>query len=102
MAPLRAIGSSLAVLALSAALALAPTMPAMAADGAPAAADVPAAAADGLRLRVVLLRHGVRSPTQAPDALAKYADQAWAAWPVPPGQLTEHGIAAMQIGRAHV
>ena len=29
MAPLRAIGSSLAVLALSAALALAPTMPAM-------------------------------------------------------------------------
>ena len=96
MAPLRAIRSSLAVLALSAALALAPATPAMAADGAPAAADVPAAAADGLRLRVVLLRHGVRSPTQAPDALAKYADQAWAAWPVPPGQLTEHGIAAMQ------
>lgn len=49
-----------------------------------------------LRLRVIVLRHGVRSPTKAPDALAPYATRAWAAWPVAPGQLTPHGIDGMR------
>jgi len=47
-------------------------------------------------LRIVLMRHGVRSPTKAPEALAPYADKPWAAWPVAPGQLTPHGAAAMR------
>jgi len=49
-----------------------------------------------LRLRVVVLRHGVRSPTKAPEALAPYANRPWAAWPVAPGQLTPHGIDGMR------
>jgi 4-phytase/acid phosphatase len=51
---------------------------------------------DVLRLRVVVLRHGVRSPTKGPDALAPYASRAWASWPVAPGQLTPHGVAGMR------
>ena len=48
---------------------------------------------DGLVLeRVVIVeRHGVRSPTRAPEALARYASQPWHAWPVAPGLLTDHG-----------
>ena len=41
--------------------------------------------------RVIVLRHGVRSPTSSPDELAPYANRPWAAWPVAPGVLTEHG-----------
>ena len=40
---------------------------------------------------VLVQRHGVRSPTRAPEALAKFAAQPWHAWPVPPGILTDHG-----------
>lgn len=48
---------------------------------------------DGLVLErvVVVERHGVRSPTRAPEDLARYASQPWHAWPVPPGILTDHG-----------
>lgn len=58
----------------------------------PAAASA-APAQDGLVLeRVVIVeRHGVRSPTKAPEALARYASQPWRAWPVAPGILTDHG-----------
>jgi len=49
-----------------------------------------------LRLRVVVLRHGVRAPTKAPDALAPYASRPWETWPVAPGQLTPHGIEGMR------
>ncbi|WP_250624614.1 histidine-type phosphatase [Pinirhizobacter soli] len=45
---------------------------------------------------IVLLRHGVRSPTSAPDAHASYASQPWPSWPVAPGILTPHGHAGMQ------
>ena len=45
---------------------------------------------------IVLLRHGVRSPTSAPDAHAGYASQPWPSWPVAPGILTPHGHAGMQ------
>lgn len=97
MASRRATRWLLGGLALGAALMLG-AVPAGAATPTadPASAAAPAPVADGLRLRVVLLRHGVRASTQAPQALAPYADQPWAAWPVPPGQLTDHGIAAMQ------
>ena len=50
-------------------------------------------------LRVVVMRHSVRSPTKPPEALAAYADQPWARWPVAPGMLTPHGVEVMrQIG----
>lgn len=49
-----------------------------------------------LKLEIVLIRHGVRSPTSAPEALGKYSREAWPAWPVEPGVLTEHGAQGMQ------
>lgn len=48
---------------------------------------------------VVVMRHGVRPPTQSAAALAKYADGAWpddAIWGAAPGDLTPHGAAAIQ------
>ena len=50
---------------------------------------------DDVVSRVIVLRHGVRSPTSAPDALAVYANRAWTPWPVAPGVLTDHGSAGM-------
>jgi 4-phytase/acid phosphatase len=44
---------------------------------------------------VILQRHGVRAPTKAPQALAPFAQQAWAVWPVAPGELTSHGAEAL-------
>jgi 4-phytase/acid phosphatase len=59
---------------------------------APAAAGAAPAKPDPALERVVLVeRHGVRSPTRAPEALARYASQPWHAWPVAPGLLTDHG-----------
>ncbi|MBB6367307.1 4-phytase/acid phosphatase [Xanthomonas sacchari] len=49
-----------------------------------------------VRLTIVVMRHGVRAPTQSPQELAKYAAQPWPQWPVAPGQLTGHGAAGMQ------
>jgi 4-phytase / acid phosphatase len=40
---------------------------------------------------VVVMRHGVRPPTQSNADLAKYAAQPWPEWPVAPGELTPHG-----------
>jgi 4-phytase/acid phosphatase len=42
--------------------------------------------------RIILMRHGVRSPTKAPADLARYASEPWPAWPVAPGLLTPHGV----------
>ena len=56
---------------------------AMAASGADAAAR--------LERVVLIVRHGVRPPTQSNAALAKYAAQPWPDWPVAPGELTPHG-----------
>ena len=50
-----------------------------------------AVAAQHLERVVVVMRHGVRPPTQSNADLAKYAAQPWPAWPVPPGELTPHG-----------
>jgi 4-phytase/acid phosphatase len=68
------------------------------------AAALPAAAAARIRatppahvrLTIVVMRHGVRAPTQDPQALARYAAQPWPQWPVAPGMLTAHGAAGMQ------
>lgn len=53
------------------------------------------AATGTLRLRVVIMRHGVRAPTSSPSELAPFATQPWAAWPVAPGMLTPHGVQGM-------
>ena len=51
--------------------------------------------------RVVMVeRHGVRSPTKAPEALAPYAAAPWPVWPVTPGELTPHGRqGVVEMGR---
>ncbi len=60
-----------------------------------------AAAAQVLEKVVILQRHGVRAPTKAPADLAPYARDAWASWPVAPGELTDHGAAALtRMGEA--
>jgi 4-phytase/acid phosphatase len=78
------------VIVLAFALAAAPGL------GAP---DPAAARHAGPRLeRVVLvMRHGVRPPTQTNAELAKYADQPWPAWPVAPGELTPHGAETVRL-----
>lgn len=62
---------------------------------------LPALAAPVLDKVVILQRHGVRSPTKAPAALAPFARDAWSAWPVAPGELTDHGALALsRMGEA--
>lgn len=51
----------------------------------------PAAATPHLERVVVVMRHGVRPPTQNNADIAKYAAQPWPEWPVAPGDLTPHG-----------
>jgi 4-phytase / acid phosphatase len=50
-----------------------------------------AVAAPHLERVVVVMRHGVRPPTQSNADLAKYAAQPWPTWTVAPGELTPHG-----------
>jgi 4-phytase/acid phosphatase len=48
---------------------------------------------------VILMRHGVRPPTKAADALAPLADRPWPGdevWGAKPGELTPHGAAAVR------
>ena len=47
-------------------------------------------------LRIVLMRHGVRSPTAGPAELAPYASRPWPAWPVAPGMLTPQQMMALK------
>ncbi|WP_448097421.1 histidine-type phosphatase [Luteibacter yeojuensis] len=54
------------------------------------------AAGDGVRLEIVLMRHGVRSPTKPAATYTDYANAAWPEWPVAPGQLTAHGREGVQ------
>ncbi|MBB3225885.1 4-phytase/acid phosphatase [Luteibacter sp. Sphag1AF] len=66
------------------------------------AAEPALAAKDAARLEIVLMRHGVRSPTKPPETYAAYAVDAWPAWPVAPGMLTTHGAEGMTaIGRTY-
>lgn len=61
-----------------------------------ALAGLPALAqSEDVAARIVVLRHGVRSPTSSPGELAPYANRPWLAWPVAPGVLTDHGANGM-------
>ncbi|MDQ0008047.1 4-phytase/acid phosphatase [Luteibacter jiangsuensis] len=60
------------------------------------ASTVATASGDGARLEIVLMRHGVRSPTKPAATYADYANTAWPEWPVGPGRLTAHGREGMQ------
>src|SRR5262249_27446678 len=65
------------------------------------AIPAPASAAPALEKVVVLQRHGVRSPTKPVSDYAAYSPTPFAAWPVKPGELTEHGAAALaRMGEA--
>jgi 4-phytase/acid phosphatase len=59
--------------------------------GATTASAATVAPAETTRLDVVLMRHGVRSPTKPAETYAAYANGDWPAWPVAPGILTPHG-----------
>lgn len=49
------------------------------------------AEADDLKLVIILTRHGVRSPLQTPEALAKISERTWPTWETPIGIQTPHG-----------
>src|SRR5262249_35958810 len=40
---------------------------------------------------VMVIRHGVRSPTWTDDRLRAYSSAPWPSWKVQPGELTAHG-----------
>ena len=61
------------------------------------AASLQAASAPKLERVVVVMRHGVRPPTQSNEELAKYAAEPWPAWPVAPGELTPHGAETVRL-----
>ena len=50
-----------------------------------------------LQFAVVLIRHGVRSPTGKPGRYDQYSSAPWPTWDVPPGYLTPHGFALMKL-----
>lgn len=54
--------------------------------------------ADAVLEKVLLVsRHGIRSPTKPLDTLQKTTGRAWSVWPVPPGELTDHGRADLAL-----
>ncbi|PYD78048.1 histidine-type phosphatase [Komagataeibacter sucrofermentans] len=56
------------------------------------AASLPPQASSPVLERVVLIaRHGIRSPTHPIAELDARTHRQWQAWPVAPGELTEHG-----------
>lgn len=60
-----------------------------------------AASAEAVKLErvVIVMRHGVRPPTKAAEALAPLADRPWpsdAVWGAKPGELTPHGAEAVR------
>jgi 4-phytase/acid phosphatase len=48
-----------------------------------------------------MTRHGVRSPTWKTERLNQYSTEAWPDWGVPPGDLTPHGKALMELFAAY-
>ena len=58
-----------------------------------AAAPPPQQGMDGMQLEkvVMLLRHGVRSPTQTPQELSDSSHRPWPDWGIASGELTVHG-----------
>ena len=59
------------------------------------------AAPPQLRYVVIISRHGVRSPTWKTERLNQYSAEPWPEWGVPPGYLTTHGRALMQLMGAY-
>lgn len=55
-----------------------------------------------LERAVLLQRHGVRAPTEAPAALARYSAQSWPTWPVGPGELTDGGRRALAAMASYI
>ena len=64
-----------------------------------AASDAPAAASGTLKLErvVMLMRHGVRSPTKPQVAPEGMADREWPTWSTGFGELTQHGYDAVRL-----
>lgn len=62
---------------------------------------VAAATPPQLHYVVIITRHGVRSPTWNSERLNQYAAEPWPEWGVPPGNLTPHGRALMQLMGAY-
>lgn len=60
------------------------------------AVAVPTPARDVVKAEVILMRHGVRSPTKPASLYADLAKGESQAWPVAPGMLTAHGTQGMQ------
>lgn len=50
-----------------------------------------------IRAVVVVIRHGVRAPIESEIRGSLYNRRPWAAWPVAPGVLTEHGATALKL-----
>jgi 4-phytase/acid phosphatase len=61
----------------------------------PSAAAAAPTAPTVTKLDIVLMRHGVRSPTKPATSYAAYAIGDWPTWTVEPGMLTPHGHAGM-------
>lgn len=55
-----------------------------------------------LERAVLLQRHGVRAPTKAPAALARYSAERWPQWPVAPGELTDGGRRALAVMASYI
>ena len=70
-------------------------MPMLAQAETPAAAH-PAEASEAAKLTVVVMRHGVRSPTQKPEKLDALSQRPWPRWSVAPGRITAHGDAGLK------
>jgi len=63
----------------------------------PSGAQPAAKANDELQYTVIVSRHGVRTPTAAPAALAQYSAEPWPEWGAPPGYLTARGRDLMKL-----
>ena len=76
----------------------APSTPVTAVAPATTAAAAPASTA-GLKLErvVMLMRHGVRSPTKQQASPPGTNDKPWPKWPVGDGELTQHGADAARL-----
>jgi 4-phytase/acid phosphatase len=70
---------------------------ALLAGAVPAAAQVPIPPGWQAERAVVLVRHGVRSPTESNAELDRHVATPWPVWPVPPGYLTPRGAELMRL-----
>ena len=59
------------------------------------------AAGPSLKYAVIVIRHGVRSPTWDAGRLNQYSAAPWPSWGVLPGELTPHGRSQMKLVGAY-